>query len=1097
MADKFFTGSTVSRYLPPQDRAWSGIGFQSGKPVLDSELNLEQDITINIQRLLSDRTAPSGWLKGQNRLDSYSDFSFDAPTAPGFVPDSFHMRARTALIAGMPVRVEFANIATAGDNLIVLDTAPVLGGPAPDVKRTDFVWIEVWQAMVSDSANASATVTIDPALPADGDIVTINGVPLTAKAVPPGVDEFLIGADEFATASNMASAINNIANSFSTFVTASSGGSDVVTLRAVASGAAGNLLTLASTAPGELIISGPTFTGGVDEPNKPDQDSIYRHGNVQSPSATWLDDDIADPAIGQESTKRIQVQYRIRHTGQAQAVNHKTQPDGFSNTLVLAQGAQTSPVAGYRFVKADKISTAGSSSAVAYGIEDCGLWIAGDGTLASANALGTIDGFVYAIPLCMVFRRNDAYVGGTGIGWDPINNTNGGLPSSHAAFANPAVGVIGVGESDRPDGKFTDVIYAGDLLDLRRHVALPGHDFYSELNWQMQSLLDGKNATWAIDAADKQTLGAGSGDVSTTFLVCNQIGRDTAHGGNPPISGDTTRGTTIRNFDHVSRRFADYPVVERVVFEFIPSYDQLNYPGKYVVQANGGYVGWADGDELHLDLSQINATTIGTWDPLTQTYTGFLGNASISDFTPPGTTITDILVSYYDDGHYTNAVDQSLQIKTTTGIGTDHIVVTLDGNDRVVNGGNPGNADYRMVGDGGADDGSPRRIFLEIELTYPLGQGITDTADVQVIPDPNPFPRGPILENNTTQRPDDWEDLLPARFRPGYREVAIEYVANEPGTGVGSGTPITDNFVSASPSSIRFLRRIFGSTARQIGVTDAVTTQTHDDDESLSEYGSSSRLLKLDTGGPGPTKLPLSGTGQTEVNVTYFAQDALPNYGASGGGYQVGVYFRTTAPQTVGVQSGVMSVLPDPLVVEPLVMAQWVWTGTTGKGSVDLPFPYLSPMDPIPVNDGGTSTFPGEWYFSATAQISIDDFDGETGLLNVHTVVPVDETGQFEFSGKSKDVEFRAYYAVSDPTAYRPTAFAQSLSNVARHKVWLPFLARAVVDSSLWRKNEVLLVVITRWAELDSENTIRFTDVDNRTCAAIYRTRNLLMTVGE
>ena len=83
----------------------------------------------------------------------------------------------------------------------------------------------------------------------------------------------------------------------------------------------------------------------------------------------------------------------------------------------------------------------------------------------------------------------------------------------------------------------------------------------------MQSLLDGNFKSWAIDATSKNTLGGSSGDVSTQFLVCNEIGREEPEGV-APFSGDTNRGTTERSFDHLARRFGDQPVVERVVFAF-------------------------------------------------------------------------------------------------------------------------------------------------------------------------------------------------------------------------------------------------------------------------------------------------------------------------------------------------------------------------------------------------------------------------------------------------------------------------------------------------------------------------------------------------
>jgi len=1098
--EKYFPGSTVSRYLPPGDRAWAQVIYQSGRPVLDAELQLNQDATNEIRSLLAQRSTPSGWLRGQVRTDSFQDFSFPEPGDLDFVLDAFQMRKRTAIVAGMPVVVEYTNTTTAGVNVIQLDSAPVLGGAPPDVKRTDFVFLEVWLAQVAFSPHASGTVQVLPALPSAGDVININGIPLTAVAAAPAVDQFLIGANAITTAANIASAINNVANSFDTIVTADAGGTDTVTLRAIVAGAAGNAITLSVTGLG-MTASGATLAGGVDTGNKPTQDTIYRHGNTQAPSGVNLPDDLADPVIDTETARRVQVQYRIRVTGTSEAVNFQTQADGFSNAAVLAQGAAVAPVATYRFVKADNTSTAGSSSAVAYGIEDSGLWIAGSGSAGSATALGTVDGFVYAIPLGFVFRRNDAYLSGVGIGWDPLTNTNGALPVTHALFVNPAVGSVGANRSDRPDGRFFDAIVSDDVLDLRRHVSTVGWDLAAEVEYQMQSLLDGRLRTWAIDAADKNVLGAGSGDVSTRFLVCNQVGRSAAKGGVSPTSGSTTRGNTIRDFDHIARRFGSQPVVERFVIHVYPTYTSISNPGNFVIQANGGYSGWAEDDEIHLNLAELNASTMGDFDPTGTSFTGtgpYPNNASVFAFVPPGTTITNVLSAAHDDGHYTTAVSQNVQIKTAVGLGTTHLVITLDRNNDTVNGGDSGNPNHRMVGDTGTDDGSARRIFVELEVTYPLGAGTTDTPDgaASITPDAVVYTNGPLLENNTAQRPADWEELTPPAFREGYREVKLEYVANEPGSGIGSGTPIADQIVSLNTINLLFPRRVFGSAILAVGVTDIPAAQPHNIDTGSTEYGSSSRRVVLDTSG-GPMGSPLSGAGQTLCAITYFAQDPLPNYGALGGGYQVGVYYRTVTKPTAGVKSGALSTMPDPLVVEPLAMSKGVWSGQTGKGSIDLPFPYTNPLDYIAVNDDGSGTFTGEWYFAATASVSVADFDAEVGLLNLHAFVPMDGSNTISFQNKAKDVEFRSFYELSDPTAYRPTVMTQPLSSAARHKAFFPFLVRATADSVLFRKNEVLLVVISRFVELGDENNVIFTDTNNRAAAAVYRTRNLLILVGE
>jgi hypothetical protein len=111
--------------------------------------------------------------------------------------------------------------------------------------------------------------------------------------------------------------------------------------------------------------------------------------------------------------------------------------------------------------------------------------------------------------------------------------------------------------------------------------------------------------------------------------------------------------------------------------------------------------------------------------------------------------------------------------------------------------------------------------------------------------------------------------------------------------------------------------------------------------------------------------------------------------------------------------------------------------------------------------------------------------------------------GQENFQKPRKDMEFRAYYPFADDSTYRPTIMSQPLSGAVRHKVFIPMLVRAVEDARgaaggiLFRRNEMLLVVLSRFAKLDADNTVLFEDEGNTTCAAIYRTKNLLLMVGD
>lgn len=1089
--DRYFPGSSVSNYLIPGERSWDEAVFQAGVTLSDPELNLSQEIVRELRSLVQPSVSPSGWLRSPSNRDPFLDFSFPAVGDPSFVANSFYMARRTAMVSDMVVVVDH-NTTADGINLITLDAAPVYGGAPPDVKRTDFVFLEVFRAQVSMSPRATAVleVVVNASI-APADVITINGVVLTAVAGAPGVDQFQIGANEAATAANIAAAITDVANSFDLICSAVTDVTNVnqVNLRAADAfaGAAGNALTLARTVAvaGCITVNGgagPTlFSGGANSSNKPSQTTLYRHGNVDCDAAWVLPDDIADPLIGAETTKRIQVQYRIRTTGATEAVNFKTQ-NGFSNTgAPVAQGTTGAPVATYPFVPADGATVSGNSSALSFQAVDNGLWIAGDGTSASATALGTSDGYVYAIPIGFAFRRNNA--GGAGAGFAPLTNTNGALSYAHGGFVNPVIGVIGAGNSDRPDNNFHDVIVEGDILDLRRQVVPGGIDLKAELERQMNHLLDGTLGTWAMDAADKNVLGSGSGDVSRQFLVCNEIGLSAAKGGVAPSSGSTTRGDQIGDFDHVRRRFADQPVVERVILPVGPADASGAQPGKYVTKATGGYLNWQENDIITVDLTLLDATGFGDWANAPSGPAG-----SVANLWPSGTKITDVISVTHDDGNWNGAIDQSVQVERIAGVGTTTVEITLAANNRQATGGLNVAAYSLVVPDPNADTGSPRRIFVELEISYPAGSGTTDTPLV-ITPDAAVYTVGPVVENAIAQRPADWQALLSPEFRSGYREIAVEYVAN---SGV-LNTRVSENVVSATPLAIYPARRLYNKAGGTTPtVTDQETALGRTVSNGATEYGSSSRRLVLD----GAT--PLSGAGQTQVLLEYYPQDPCPPTGALG--YQIAVYYRADAPQTVGVIAGApgTALLPDPFTVAPLVMSKDLWTNTVSVGGNSLPFPYLNPSDKIPVNgDTPGADFAAEWSLMAMAEISVGDFSADTGLLNLHQIVPVDGNSEFAFQDLDVDPEFRLHYKFVDNTAYRPTAMAQPLSSVCTHKVFFPFLARSTVDNVYFRKGEVLLVVVSRFAILDADNTVVFSDTGNRTCAAIYRTHGLLLLASE
>ncbi len=141
-------------------------------------------------------------------------------------------------------------------------------------------------------------------------------------------------------------------------------------------------------------------------PGKPIRGYIYKFGNVEG-GFSYLPDDLLDPDINYETSKRVQIQYRIRVVPDINLIQN---PEGFDPSLVFAQGALSVP-------------SAEAFANMREELGDPGLWRAGDGDPAN---LGTVDGYVYAVPICVVFRRNSA-------GFSDVGNLAGAFDRNSVA----------------------------------------------------------------------------------------------------------------------------------------------------------------------------------------------------------------------------------------------------------------------------------------------------------------------------------------------------------------------------------------------------------------------------------------------------------------------------------------------------------------------------------------------------------------------------------------------------------------------------------------------------------------------------------------
>ena len=304
--------------------------------------------------------------------------------------------------------------------------------------------------------------------------------------------------------------------------------------------------------------------------NKPSADKVYKYGNRDYGGTDNPTEELIDGDIGFETTKRVQVQYRIRVVDD---IDIGIYPDGLETPTIFAQGNATSPITNKNFTSMHLLG-------------DPTCWRAD----VSSDTTASVDGYVYAIPICAVFRRNKSEYVNVVNGGNPNHNgsttraitttprelTPATLTTALTSSATSAViattytssefsqsglypifieigeglnkeivratgvnagttsitgltrGLLGtqakyhpIGTSikvynSRPDGLFADQVALQDILDLRRSVSLSGWDYQRLLQSTVSDILFNRlKTTW------KQSGNGGTGN--SEGLVIEQV----------------------------------------------------------------------------------------------------------------------------------------------------------------------------------------------------------------------------------------------------------------------------------------------------------------------------------------------------------------------------------------------------------------------------------------------------------------------------------------------------------------------------------------------------------------------------------------------
>lgn len=192
---------------------------------------------------------------------------------------------------------------------------------------------------------------------------------------------------------------------------------------------------------------------------------IYPFGCVGADPIRLADfpDDTIDPLFEKVTTARAQLQWRIQVQEVPKDYDFSKNRYGLDPTAtsqILAQGRASSPVAPL----SPLVGVTGEAT----------LWRAGGD---ASNVLGSMDSYVYAMPLAVVFQRS-------------LNAYDPDLAPFGCATAAGG-GLFLDGASGRYDGKFADIIYPEDVVDVRLTTSLTGYDADPLLHTGTEEVLSG------------------------------------------------------------------------------------------------------------------------------------------------------------------------------------------------------------------------------------------------------------------------------------------------------------------------------------------------------------------------------------------------------------------------------------------------------------------------------------------------------------------------------------------------------------------------------------------------------------------------------
>lgn len=795
---------------------------------------------------------------------------------------------------------------------------------------------------------------------------------------------------------------------------------------------------------------------------------IYKEGNVDSP--VYLDDDMIHPDAQVETTKRVQIQYRIRIIDSVDPISN---PESGLSSDILGLGPNT--VGQYSY------SNMGSTTG------DYGLW--------RARCLNTVDGYCWAIPMFFVARRNSA-------SYNASSNPNGSNDPDNNAI--------------RPDMLTGVMVVDSDVLDVRRRIDVP--DLSELLYENFDALSRNRLKTRMVRLSD------GGDRYGTTLLQTDRVSGQSSDGGDVitgALLADAVDGSVSSESSMItnSSTVEAATVPEEISLATVTtgySQNTWDYEATYIAPTNDDY----NGKPLPGYWDGIGTSSVKfVFDPDTKKSTDGLGITSYyiaAKYASVSTTTLSRLP--YDP----------MLVKNTSGTGDPafwYQGVLDDQSSEVIeewDSGISGYTNYALMYPGAASSDTNQRkraSTVEVHVFHKLiSENIIGTNQIEVKGLRN------ISVGSQSAKYTVWTLSKLNNATGGYSyKITNMYFGPEPGrTNLyltsASGFPFLIGnvleFVFYAESSAGDTNIRNGATVNFSESTKGIGTFCRSELMEVSIDGDSTSFsLTRGTLLGSSTTETLSGLQQPVVYLQDFANvwtltDAtVSGFGTSDATVQFSLYFNSTFTIQLLIEENELrnsvdndndgllisynyvphqSVenAPTSVTLETVLQPNMMYVSNLGTGGGTEGEPYGNPLEHIPVND---SLIGSDGIFNNLNPMRFHNFMVDSGFVQLPIKVPGTFEDSFTLSTPIVDNLGRAFYSTC---SISPQFSAEGLIVGVPRKAYIPVLTRVLnASDNKLLVGEYLMVIFSRPLTSERENTVGYTSGGNDSIA-VYRLPN-------